>query len=180
MPAPICTIDASSVIALDHLDLLPQLSFLFSRVLLPKAVRTELFKRRATKDRLQALLDSYAFIERCDDYDKGAIDLLLIERAKHGGEDRGETEAVVQAAKFGAIVVVDDLWGRALAARFDRDFHGTVWVLRRFFELGLASSSVTRNHFVKLLQRGSHLPKATINEFLVEIGEVPLPEPDVI
>ncbi len=151
MPAPICTIDASSVIALDHLDLLPQLSFLFSRVLLPKAVRTELFRRRATKDRLQALLDSYAFIERCDDYDKGAVDVLLIEHARHGGEDRGETEAVVQAAKFGAIVVVDDLWGRDLAARFGRDVHGTFWVLRRFFELGLASPADTRKQFVEVV-----------------------------
>lgn len=178
MPAPMCTMDASSVIALDHLDLLPQLSFLFSRVLLPKAVRTELFKRRATKDRLQALLDSYAFIERCDDYDKGAVDVLLIEHARHGGEDRGETEAVVQAAKVGAIVVVDDLWGRDLAARFGRDVHGTVWVLRRFFELGLASSAATRYHFVRLFQRGTRLPKAAVNEFLVEIGEVPLTGPD--
>jgi predicted nucleic acid-binding protein len=178
MPGPICTMDASSVIALDHLDLLPQLSFLFSRVLLPKAVRTELFRRRATKDRLRALLDSYAFVECCDDYDKGAVDVLLIEHARHGGEDRGETEAVVQAAKFGAIVVVDDLWGRDLAARFGRDVHGTFWVLRRFFELGLANSAVTRKHFVKLLRRGTRLPKAAVNEFLVEIGEAPLTEPD--
>jgi predicted nucleic acid-binding protein len=174
MPAPICTIDASSVIALDHLDLLPQFSFLFFRVLVPKGVRTELFKRRTTKDRLQALLDSYAFIERCDDYDKGAIDVLLIERATQGGEDRGETEAVVQAAKVGATVVVDDPWGRTLAARFGRDFHGTVWVLRRFFEIGLTSSTATRNHFVKLFQRGTRLPRTAVNEFLLEIGEVPL------
>ena len=32
----ICTIDASIVIALDHLNLLPQLTVLFSRVLLPR------------------------------------------------------------------------------------------------------------------------------------------------
>jgi hypothetical protein len=57
MLMPICTIDASCIVALDHLDLIPQLSFLFSRVLLPKAVREELFKRRATKDRLQVALN---------------------------------------------------------------------------------------------------------------------------
>jgi hypothetical protein len=102
MPPPVCTMDASSVIALDHLNLLPQLSLLFSRVLLPKAVRSELFRRRSTKNRLRALLESYAFLQRCDDYDNGAVDLLLIERASTGREDRGEAEAVVQAAKSSA------------------------------------------------------------------------------
>jgi hypothetical protein len=70
MRAPRCTIDSSCVIALDHLDLLPQLSLLFSRVLVPQGVREDLFKRRATKDRLLSLFDSYAFFERCDGYEK--------------------------------------------------------------------------------------------------------------
>jgi predicted nucleic acid-binding protein len=174
MPPPVGTMDSSNVIALDHLELLPQLSLLFSRVLLPKAVRTEFFKRRLTKNRLRAILDSYAFLERCDDYDKGAVDVLLIERATEGREDRGEAEAVVQAAKVGAMVIVDDPWGRRLAARFDCDFHGTVWVLRRFFELGLTSSSTIRNHFIELFRRGTRLPREAVNAFLLEIGEAPL------
>jgi predicted nucleic acid-binding protein len=176
MPPPICTIDASSVIALDHLNLLPQLSLLFSRVLLPKAVRKELFKRRATKDRVQSLLDSYAFVERCDDYDKGTVGLLLIERARQGVEDRGEAEAAVQAAKLGAMVVIDDPWGRKLAERFDRDFQGTFWVLQRFFQLGLSSSAATRIHLAELRHRGLRLPWEAVNAFLIEIGEPPLTE----
>jgi predicted nucleic acid-binding protein len=177
MQPPICTIDSSCVIALDHLDLVPLLSFLFSRVLLPKAVREELSKRRNTKDRLRKLFESYAFVERCDDYDKGAVDVLLIERKAEGVEDRGEAEAVVQAAKFGAMAVVDDPWGRDLAGRFGRDFHGTFWVLQRFFQLGLSSSAETRAHFAELLLRGVRLPWPAINAFLVEIGEPPLTGP---
>jgi hypothetical protein len=50
------TIDSSCVIALDHLDLIPELSLLFSIVLVPKAVREDLFKRRVAKDRLQRLI----------------------------------------------------------------------------------------------------------------------------
>jgi hypothetical protein len=92
MPAPSCTIDTSCAIALELVDLLPQLSFLFARVLLPKAVRAELFKRRSTKDRFQMMLDSYAFLERCDRYDKGVVDLLLIDRSAQGLEDRGEVD----------------------------------------------------------------------------------------
>ena len=75
-----CTIDSSCVIALEHLNLLPQLSFLFSRVLVPKAVRMDLFKRRGTKDRIRSLFDTYAFFQRCDGYETGAVDFLLAER----------------------------------------------------------------------------------------------------
>ena len=174
MPPPICTIDSSSIIALDHLRLIPQLSLLFSRVLLPKAVRNELFKRRDTKDRLQALLNSYAFLERCDDYDKTTVDLLLIERAVQGVRDRGEAEAVVQASEKGATVVVDDLWGRELAGHFGREFHGTFWILQRFFQLQLISASTTRSHFLELYQRGVRLPWVAVNAFLANIGQPPL------
>src|SRR5262249_18584822 len=114
-----CTIDSSCLIALDHLNLIPSLSVLFSRVLVPKAVRQDLFKRRATKERLQTIFDSYAFFQRCDEYERVAVDFLLSERAAKGMRDRGEVEAVVQAAQFGAAVVVDDRWGRQLAGLFD-------------------------------------------------------------
>jgi predicted nucleic acid-binding protein len=170
MRPPICTIDASIVIALDYLNLLPQLSLLFSRVLLPRAVRVELFKRRATKNRLRSLLREYSFIERCDNHDRVAVDILLVDRMVQGVEDRGEAEAVVQAAETDAVVMVDDPWGRGLAARFGREFHGTVWILRRFYELGLISGLATRANFVELLNRGIRLPLDAVNDFLSEIS----------
>jgi hypothetical protein len=42
---------------------MPELSILFSIVLVPKAVRDELSKRRATKDRLHSLFEKYAFFQ---------------------------------------------------------------------------------------------------------------------
>jgi predicted nucleic acid-binding protein len=173
MPLPRCTIDTSCIIALDHLNLLPQLSFLFSGVLLPKAVRRELFKRRRTKDRLRGLLGS--FIHRCDDYDKAAVDSLLAERVALGVRDRGEAEAVVQAAKVGARVVVDDPWGRKLAGRYDLEHYGTLEILRRFLELKLLSASTLRTSYVELRRRGIRLPWDTVNEILREVGQQPLP-----
>jgi hypothetical protein len=92
----------------------PKLSFLFSIALVPKAVREDLFKRRATKDRLQGLFEAYAFFQRCDGYEQGAVDFLLAERTRQGAEDRGEVEAVVQASQVGATAIVDDPWGREL------------------------------------------------------------------
>src|SRR5271166_2478970 len=124
-----CTIDSSCLIALDHLGLVPSLSWLFTVVLVPKAVREELFKQRETKDWLQALFSAFAPIRRCDDYDQGTVDLLLAERTRQGKRDRGEIEAVVQATQLGATVIVDDLWGRQLAERNELEFHGTVWIL---------------------------------------------------
>jgi predicted nucleic acid-binding protein len=172
--APRCTIDSSCVIALDHLDLLPQLSLLFSRVLVPKAVREDLYKRRATKDRLQFLFDSYAFLERCDGYEKGTVDFLLAERVRQGMRDRGEVEAVVQASEFGASVIVDDQWGRKLATQYDLDHHGTFWVLQRFYDLGLRSAPALRISLASLRARRTRLPWKTVNAWLVQIGETPL------
>jgi predicted nucleic acid-binding protein len=170
----VCTIDTSSMIALDHLGLMPQLSLIFSRVLLPKAVRTELFRRRNMKDRVRAILRDYAFIEPCDAYDKATVEVLLIERAKLGDQDRGEVEAVVQAAEIGTMVIVDDRWGRELAALHGRDFHGTLRVLRRLLELEHASPAVTRDRLVELFRRGIRLPLREVNAFLAEIGEPPI------
>src|ERR1035441_3315852 len=100
-----CTIDSSCIIALDHLDLVPKLSFLFSVVLVPKAVQEELFKHEATEERLQAIFGSFAFFQHCDGYEQGTVDFLLAERDRQGAEDRGEVEAVVQASQVGATVI---------------------------------------------------------------------------
>jgi predicted nucleic acid-binding protein len=168
-----CTIDSSCIIALDHLHLVPQLSVLFSLVLVPKAVRNELFKLRATRDRLQSIFSTYGFFQRCDGYDQGAVDFLLAERARLGVKDRGEVEAIVQASQFGASVIVDDPWGRDLATRTDLDFHGTVRVLQQFYQLGLLSSTLG-DCFAVLRGKGMRLPWGTVNELLVSIGEEPL------
>lgn len=174
MSARRCTIDSSCVIALDHLDLVPQLSLLFSEVLLPKAVREDLFKRRVTKDRMRAIFESYAFFHRCDGYDQGTVDFLLAERQRKGGKDRGETEAVVQASQIGAAVIVDDPWGRELAERGDLEFHGTFWVLQRFHELELLRGAAIRAHLATLKRRRIRLPWKIVNGWLREIGQEPL------
>src|SRR5580704_3396282 len=91
MRRPACVIDSSCVIALDYLELFPQLTFLFSEVLLPKAVRKDLFKRRVSKDRVRSFFTSFAFIQRCDRYDQASVDVLLAGR--RANRDRGEAEA---------------------------------------------------------------------------------------
>lgn len=89
MKKPAGVIDSSCVIALDALNLLPQLTWLFDQLLIPKAVRAELCRRRSTKDRLKRLLREYtSFVAPCDDYDLGAVDVALTTRAPSGKRDR--------------------------------------------------------------------------------------------
>ena len=169
-----CAIDSSCVIALDHARLVPWLSVLFTRVLVPKSVRKELFKRRVTKDRLQAIFGDYAFFERCDGYDQGAVDILLMERHRRGFRDRGEVETVVQASQFGAPAIIDDLWGRHLAERFGLDCHGTLWVLERLYDMRLVSSSQLRESLRIMRDLGIRLPWDVVDSLLARIGEQPL------
>jgi predicted nucleic acid-binding protein len=89
-------------------------------------------------------------------------------------QDRGEVEAVVQASEFGATVIVDDPWGRELAARDDLEVHGTLWVLQRFHELNLLSSTALRNCFISLRLRGMRLPWDAVNLLLSQVGQQPL------
>jgi predicted nucleic acid-binding protein len=140
-------------------------------VLVPRAVREELFKREATEERLQAIFSRYAFFQRCDGYEQGTVDFLLAERDRQGAEDRGEVEAVVQASQFGATVIVDDPWGRRLAKRYDLEFHGTLWVLERFHELRLLSAGGLHDSFASLHSRGLRLPWDLVNELLMRLGQ---------
>jgi predicted nucleic acid-binding protein len=123
---------------------------------------------------MQALFKNYAWFQRCDDYDQGTVDFLLAERIRKGTKDRGEAEAVVQASQFGAMVIVDDRWGNEQAARHDLETHGTLWLLKRFYELDLISSAACRESFASLRTRGIRLPWDAVNEFLLKIGQPPL------
>jgi predicted nucleic acid-binding protein len=171
MRALLCTIDSSCLIALDHLHRITQLSLIFHRIFIPKAVREELFKRRIMKDRLQAIFDEYNFFERCDKYDKALVDVLLAGRSDASSRDRGEVEAVVQAADLGAVVIVDDPWGRTLAELNALDCHGTLWILESFYNLGLMSSSNLRQELLVLRDQGIRLPWKLVNELLARVGE---------
>lgn len=172
MRKPVGVIDASCVIALDALNLLPRLTWLFGRLFIPKAVRAELYRRRITKDRLRTLQREYAsFVVPCDDYDQVAVDVLLTGRTPSGKKDRGETEAVVQAAAGGAIVIVDDPFGRRLAERHSLEYHGTIWVLERLQLLDLLTPGMLRHCLERLKYRRIRFPVGAANELLQRLGE---------
>lgn len=100
--------------------------------------------------------------------------MLLVERARQGVADRGEAEAVVQAAAVGAAVVVDDPWGRTLAGRFGLDCHGSIWILRRLLQLGLISGQEVRSCCSRLIDSGIRLPAEGVARLVEDTGEAPL------
>ena len=77
----------------------------------------------------------------------------------------------MQASEKGAVVIVDDPWGRELASRYGLEFHGTFWILQRFFELELLSSPELRGCLESLRKRGTRLPWEAVNTFLTQLGE---------
>lgn len=171
MRKPSAVIDSSCVIALDALDLLPQMAWLFGRLLLPKAVRVELNRRRSTKDRLRALLRDYDFVQPCDEYDQASVDVLVTWPTRAGKKDRGEAEAVVQASSVGAAIIIDEARGRKLAASYSLDLHDTIWILERMHALGIFAPSTVRQHLQELQERKIRIPLKAANEFLLRIGE---------
>src|ERR1039457_347369 len=101
MQLPKAVLDTSCLVALDAVGALPLLSFLFSCVLLPRAVREELLRRSDMEERLSTLFREFAFIAPCDEYDQVAVDTLFADRQVSGSKDRGEAEAIIQASQQG-------------------------------------------------------------------------------
>jgi hypothetical protein len=64
--------------------------------------------------------------------------------------------------------------GRELAARDDPEFHGTLWVLRRFHTLGLLPPGGLRESFASLRELGVRLPWDRVNGILNDIGQEPV------
>jgi len=114
LTGPIATIDTSVFLSLQCTGTIGNASVLFSRLLVPVAVRDEIEaggERNAAA--VQALAD-YALFEVCDDYDSASVEFLLQQRAQQAvGRNQGEAEAVAQAAQRAAdMVLVDDALGR--------------------------------------------------------------------
>jgi predicted nucleic acid-binding protein len=172
VPRPTATIDSTCLIALESLDLLPKLSVLFDRVWIPKAVREETAKRHRRKQRITAIINRYAFYERCEVADQVRVELLLTGgvRSSQPKRHRGEAEAVIQATERGATtVLVDDPDGRGWAHSHRLECHGTIWVLRELRRIGVIPA--LEPMFRRLKRAGHRLPKPEINAVLRDFGE---------
>ena len=71
-------------------------------------------------------------------------------------------------------MLVDDKWGRKLAANFHLEVHGTLCILQRFQELGLITATDLRRHFLALRELGIRLRWGKVDTLLDNLGEEPL------
>ena len=146
-------------------------SVLFSRLLVPVAVRDEITAGGERNAAAVQALAEYAIFESCNDYDWAGVEFLLQQRAqKAAGRDQGEAEAIAQAAQRSAeMVLVDDALGRQWASKMPLNCHGTLWVFEQLRTNGYISE--LRQYFMELIRNRRRQPLSVMNEVLTRFGE---------
>lgn len=172
----IATIDTSVLISLQSAELLGAVSVLFNKLLVPVSVRKELTDGGEKSSGALQAIDEFAIFERCDVYDQASVDFLLQARKQRKkGRDKGEAEAVIQAAQHPAqIVLTDDGLGREWAETHARECHGSIWICYELRRTGFLDE--LRVYFVRMLDLGRRLPLAGMNAYLEEFGEILISE----
>jgi predicted nucleic acid-binding protein len=168
------TIDTSTLLSLRCAGVLGAISLLFSRILVPRAVWAELAKGGLKNEAIESVLAEYGFFERCADYDRSRVQLLLDTReSRKEGRDEGEAEAVIQAQERSCgMVLVDDSLGRSWAVRHGLECHGTLWVLQELRRRGILRT--LRPHFEALIRGHRRQPLEAMNKILAEFAEPPI------
>jgi predicted nucleic acid-binding protein len=170
----VATIDASVLLSLQSAELLGAVSVLFNRLLVPVNVRKELTDGGERSFPALKAIDEFAIFERCDVYDRASVDFLLQARKQRKeGKDKGEAEAVIQAAQRSAQMVLTDDWlGREWAEKHARECHGAIWICYELRRRGFLDE--LRLYFVRMLDLGRWLPLDGMNRYLEEFGEAPI------
>jgi len=147
---------------------------LFDRLLVPAMVRKELEDGGDNNRAALSAIDNFAIFEHCNDYDPGLVKTLLDTREfMREGRDRGEAEAVIQAAQRSAkMTLIDDPLGREWAKKHSIDCHGTIWLCRELRQTGYLTE--LRCYFVRMIEQGRRQPLVEMNDFLKEFGEPPI------
>ena len=148
-------VDASPLIALAVMDLLPVLSMLFNTVLVPSA-----FVRECLDD-LSKLM--------ADDIGEALTNRLLVEQSVTNRDysellavvlGPGEAETIALAKEKNAIALIDEGAARKIAARDNIDIAGTLSVLIRAKQENLIPAATPLLN--RLVEHGYYLDKSLI------------------
>ena len=138
--------NSSPWIFLSKLGLLKQALELFSRVLLPSSVKEEISAR---KDEAYEALQEVQGVKQVEIVTTSNVRFVAGLRKRLG---KGEAEAIVIALEKNAdIVVLDDHTARSEARRLGLQVKGTLGIIRRMMELGIADIEV--NELYERLQK---------------------------
>lgn len=167
-------LDSSCAIALVAADLLPQLSLLYTEILIPMAVLRELAVQEERLPLLQSLQAGGIF-KHCKNYDQASAEPLLKPDRRRRLKDMGEAEAVVQASQYQAAVLVDDYDARKLVASHGLPCRGSLGVVMLLHEALFLDGASCRAALLRMMQAECRLPLPLVNNFLDKIGQPPLP-----
>jgi predicted nucleic acid-binding protein len=171
MPQFIATVDTSVLVSLQSAELLGAVSVLFNRLLVPAGVRKELEDGGESNRSALRAIDEFAIFEPCNDYEPSLVKWLLDTRENlKEGRDQGEAEAVIQAAKRSAsMILIDDPLGREWAKKHAIEFHGSIWICRQLRYTGYLSE--LRLYYARMIKGGRRQPLREMNSYLEEFGE---------
>ena len=133
--------DTSVLINFYVLDLFPQLSILFNKILVPSPVRDQFLNpaREDAKSRevvFTTLSEQTGMFAPCNDYDTNEVTLLQNE-----GLDPGESEALSQFKIVEAdILLIDEVAARKIANLQGLRCRGTARILAELEKLGMANT----------------------------------------
>lgn len=164
MSAPLLVADSGPLIALARLDLLVIPARLFSALLVTATVWNEVTRepRAAEQPALSAALAQGLL--RVED-DPQPLPSALVEARL----DAGERSALALALVHGAVVLVDERRGRAVAADLGLSVVGTLGLLVRARELGMVQR--VRPIVDVLLASGYYLALPLVDRALAAVGE---------
>lgn len=119
--------DASIIIALEKIDILPLLCKIYSEIIIPEAVLKEIENLSLPCFSIRAVQGT--FVE------------FLIENFNIG---RGEAEVIALAYQTGLRALIDDLKARKIAENLGIRISGTIGILIKAEKLGLISSTLAK------------------------------------
>lgn len=147
--------NSSVLITLDHINILPVLKSLFKQVIIPKAVRKEVFGRRK--------LPSYI---KCIEISE-PIGLRVLE----SNLGTGESEAICLYEEIHAnLLIIDDLEGRRVAERLGINMTGTLGVLLLAKQEKLIDA--VKPLVDEMVRHGFRVADGLYKDILVEADEV--------
>lgn len=165
-------IDASCLICLWDLDLLPKLSLRYNTVYIPRHVLDEARRKGRAKKRLQELIEEYDALLKVCDVGNPFDAQLLYDRFLNPESPihRGEAEVIIQAREQGVSeVLIDDKDGRKIAMRHTLNVRGTLGVLIELKQIEIIEEV---KPLIAKLGSKLRISRKVLKEELEKVGEI--------
>ena len=149
--------DTSPLIILKKSEAIFILDNLFDKVLIPKSVQKELFKKE------KEFFSSLKILSVADPNDLNLVKALKLI------VDEGEAEAIALALELNLPILIDDRKGRRIAEKLGLKFIGSLGLLKIAKERGIIAE--VKPFIQKFLNKGYYLDERLIKRFLESLGE---------